>query len=106
MSIRKIRKNDVVVVMAGASRGKTGKIMQVFPAKDRAIVEGVNMVHKHLRRSQERPQGGMIDKEASIAISNLMLSCPACKKGVKVNRVKESGKHVRKCRKCGHAFDV
>ena len=106
MSIRKIRKNDVVVVMAGGSRGKTGKVLQVLPASGRAVVEGLNLVRKHLRKTQERPQGGIADKEAPIALSKLMLHCPACKKGVKVSRTSEAGKSVRKCRKCGHSFDV
>lgn len=106
MSIRKIRKNDVVEAIAGGSRGKTGKVLQVFPASGRAIVEGLNLVKKHTRKTQDRPQGGIVDKEAPIALSKLMLHCPACKKGVKIHRLTEAGKRVRKCRKCGHSFDV
>ena len=106
MSIRKIRKNDIVVVVSGANQGKTGKVLQVFPASGRAGVEGVNLVRKHLRKTQERPQGGVADQEAPLALSKLMLHCPACKKGVRISRAQEAGKSIRKCKKCGHSFDV
>ena len=106
MSIRKIRKNDVVTVMSGAHQGKTGKVLQVFPASGRAIVEGVNLVRKHIRKSQEQPQGGIVDKESPLALCKLMLHCPSCKKGVKIGRAREAGKSIRKCKKCGHSFDA
>ena len=106
VSIRKIKKNDVVMVIAGEDHGKTGKVLQVFPASGRAIVEGLNLVRKHMRKSQDRPQGGITDKEAPVALSKLMLFCPACKKGMKIHRVREANKSVRKCRKCGHPFDA
>lgn len=106
MSVRKIRKNDIVTAVAGEEQGKTGKVLQVLPAEGRAIVEGLNLVRKHLRKTEDRPQGGMADKEAPMALSNLMLHCPACKKGVKIRRAAEAGKSVRKCKKCGHSFDV
>ena len=103
-----IRRNDIVIARAGtpASGGKTGKVLQVFPGRGRAIVEGLNYIHKTLRKSQDNPKGGIIQKEASISVSNLMLFCPHCKKGVRVSRVlNEQGKRLRKCGKCGHQFD-
>lgn len=106
MSVRKTKKNDIVVAVAGDERGKTGKVLEVFPARGRALVEGLNLVRKHLRKTQDRPQGGMADKEASMALSNLMLYCPTCKKGVKIRRAREAGKSIRKCKKCGHSFDM
>lgn len=101
-----IRRNDIVVVMAGKHAGaaKTGKVLQVFPERGRAIVEGVNLVKKALRKSQDNPKGGISSKESSIAISNLMLYCAECKRGVRISRGRTDGKLMRKCKKCGHAF--
>ena len=106
MSARKIKKNDIVTVISGAHHGKMGKVLQVFPASNRAVVEGVNLVRKHLRKTQERPQGGVADQEAPMALAKLMLHCPTCKKGVRISRAVEAEKRIRKCRKCGHSFDV
>ena len=72
----KIKKNDIVKVMAGASKGKEGKIIKVFPKTYRAIVEGANMVSKHTKPNAANPQGGIIKQEAAIHISNLMLVDP------------------------------
>lgn len=72
----KIRKNDMVMVIAGNARGKTGKVLKVFPDRDRVIVEGVNIIKRHTRPSQRNPQGGIIQKEAPIHISNVMLLDP------------------------------
>ena len=102
-----IRKNDIVIPISGSSAlgGKTGKVLQVIRAKNRVLVEGLNLVKKHMRKSQDNPKGGIVEKEASLQLSNLMLYCPQCKKGVKVARVKEADKKIRKCKKCGHPFD-
>lgn len=72
----KIRKNDMVMVIAGNARGKTGKVLKVFSDRDRVIVEGVNIIKRHTRPSQRNPQGGIIQKEAPIHISNVMLLDP------------------------------
>jgi len=103
-----IRKNDVVVAVRGrdAGTGKTGKVIEVLPAKGRALVEGINLVKKCVRKSQDRPQGGIVDREAPIAVSNLMLYCPHCKKGVRARRRVEGDRRIRVCRKCGHGFDA
>lgn len=105
MSIQRIKKNDIVIAVSGAVAGKSGKVMQIFPERERAIVEGVNMVKKCLRKSQDHPQGGISEKEASIPMSRLMLLCPTCKKGVKTARVKNNDKMIRKCKRCGHLFE-
>ena len=68
-----VKRNDVVVVIAGAHKGKTGKILEVLPAKQRARVEGVAMLKRHLKKSQEHPQGTIAEREGSVHISNLML---------------------------------
>lgn len=101
-----IRRNDTVVAMRGRDKGKQGKVLQVIADKNRAIVEGLNLVTKHLRKSQDNPKGGITRKEASIALANLMLYCQHCKKPVRVKRVAEGDKRVRKCRKCGQGIDA
>jgi large subunit ribosomal protein L24 len=67
----RIKKGDLVKAISGDDRGKTGKVLQVLPGADRALVEGLNIVKKHMRKTQDNPQGGVFDKEASIHISNL-----------------------------------
>ena len=72
----KIRKNDSVMVIAGNSRGKTGKVLKVYPETQRIIVEGVNIMKRHTRPSQKNPQGGIVQREAPIHVSNVMLLDP------------------------------
>ena len=105
MSIKRIRKNDIVIAVSGSIAGKSGKVMHIFSDGDRAIVEGVNMVKKCLRKSQDHPQGGISEKEASIPLSRLMLLCPTCKKGVRTGRVKHNEQMLRKCKRCAHLFE-
>lgn len=105
MAMRNIRKNDTVIVMAGASQGKTGKVLQVLPTKERAIVEGLNLVKKAIRKSEDNPQGGIAEKEVSMHLSNLMLFCAECKRGVRAARSGSKGATVRKCRRCGETLD-
>ncbi len=80
----RIRTGDTVVVIAGADRGVQAKVLQVDPRAGKAIVEGVNRVYKHVRRSQKHPQGGRLSKEMPVAISNLMLVCPQTGKRTRV----------------------
>lgn len=105
MSKVRISKNDEVIVVRGAERGKRGKVLQVLRGGERVLVEGVNLKKKCMRKSQENPQGGIIDKEVSMAISNVMLFCEECKKGVKSASKREEKKSVRNCRVCGHVLD-
>jgi large subunit ribosomal protein L24 len=72
----KIRKEDTVMVISGNDRGKTGKVLKVFPKKNRLIVEGVNLIKRHTKPNQQHPQGGIIEKEASINASNVMILDP------------------------------
>lgn len=101
-----IRRNDIVAVQRGRDRGKQGKVLHVDAKTGRAVVEGVNMATKHVRKGQDNPQGGIVRKEASIAVANLMLFCAPCKKAVRARRAVEDGKRVRKCKRCGQAFDA
>lgn len=103
-----VRKKDLVKVISGDERGKQGVILRVDPEKERALVQGVNMVWKHLRRSAEHPHGARIQKEAMVAVSNLKVVCVNCNKPTAVRheaRKTESGEsyRVRLCRKCGQA---
>ena len=88
-----IRKNDTVYVLAGEDKGKTGKVLKMLVKKDRAIVEGVNMVSKSTKPSAKYPQGGIIKQEAPIHISNLSLIDPKSGKPTRVS-IKHEGKNV------------
>lgn len=72
----KIRKNDMVMVVAGNDRGKTGKVLKVFPKKSRVIVEGINLRKRHTKPNQKNPQGGILEKEAPVHVSNVMILDP------------------------------
>ncbi len=97
-----IKKGDIVIVNSGVSKGKEGKILQVFPKEQRAIVEGVNFVSKHTKPNAENPQGGIIKIEAPIHISNLNLKDPSTGEPTRIGRrVGKDGKLVRYSKKSG-----
>jgi len=101
----KVRRDDVVMVMAGRDRGKRGKVLRVFPARGRAVVEGINLVKRHLRPTQDRPTGGFTSQEAPIAVANLARICPRCNRPVRVGFVRASdGTASRVCKRCGEAL--
>lgn len=101
-----VKKGDTVVVIAGKDKGKKGKILQAMPSESRVIVEGVNVIKRHTRPTQKLPQGGIIEKEAPVHVSNVMPFCARCDKGVRVsNKILADGKKVRQCVKCGEVFD-
>ncbi len=102
----KIKKDDQVMIMKGREQGKTGRVMRVVPDKARVIVEKLNMVKRHIKPSPKYKQGGIIEKEAPIAVSNVMLICDKCKGPVRVGRkILEGGKKVRYCKSCGEVLD-
>ena len=82
--MRKIKKGDTVEVITGKDKGKRGKVLKVQPKTNRVIVEGVNILHRHLRASQEMPQGGIVKMEGPIHISNVQLVCPRCDQKARV----------------------
>jgi ribosomal protein L24, bacterial/organelle len=90
-----------VYVNAGNDKGKTGKVLSVIPDKDRAIVEGINMVSKHTKPNANQPQGGIIKREAGIHVSNLQLIDPASQKPTRIGRKFVDGKKVRYAKKSG-----
>jgi large subunit ribosomal protein L24 len=97
----KIRKNDIVLVIAGKDKGKTGKVLKVLPAQSRAIVEGINMVKKAARKTREDQQGGIIHRENPMSMSNLMVSCPKCSRPTRIGATKlADGTKARICKKC------
>ncbi len=97
-----IKKGDTVVVTAGNDNGRQGKVLEVIRDKDRAIVEGVNMVKKHTKPNAENPQGGIVEKEAPVHISNLMLVDPKSGKRTRIGRkLDDNGKLVRYSKKSG-----
>jgi large subunit ribosomal protein L24 len=108
MGIKKhrLKKGDVVIVISGEDRGKKGKILSIDKKKDFVIVEGAHMVKKHMRPRRQGEQGGIIEKEAPIHISNLKLVCPKCGQFTRVQKsVLESSKRMRVCNKCGEFID-
>ena len=96
-----IKKGDTVYVNAGNDKGKTGKVLSVIPSKDRAIVEGVNMVKKHTKPNSKQPQGGIVEQEAGIHISNLQLIDPKSGKPTRVGYKMVDDKKVRFAKKSG-----
>ncbi|MBR1575040.1 MAG: 50S ribosomal protein L24 [Bacteroidales bacterium] len=96
-----IKKGDTVYVNAGNDKGKTGKVLSVNPDKDRAIVEGVNLVKKHTKPNSKQPQGGIIEQEAGIHISNLQLIDPKSGKPTRVGYKMDGDKKVRYAKKSG-----
>lgn len=102
-----IKKNDQVKVIAGKEKGKTGKILTVMPKKGCVIIEKVNFVKRHTRPSGQARQGGILEKEAPIHISNVMVVCNKCNLPVRVGqKILEDGKKARYCKKCGELFDL
>lgn len=95
-----IKKNDSVKVIAGKYKGKEGKVLKVFPERDRAIIEGVNIVKRHTRPSQDNPQGGIIEKEAPVHVSNLMLVVNGKPSRIGTKILKD-GSRVRYAKKTG-----
>lgn len=100
-----VRKGDTVMVIAGDDRGKTGRVLKLIPDKRRLIVEGINFIIRHTRPSQINPQGGRVEKEAPIHISNVMVVCPRCNQGTRVERrLMDDGKRARVCKRCGEVI--
>jgi len=98
-----IKKNDQVKVISGKDKGKIGKVLKVFPEKQRIIVERVNLIKKHTRANPKKQiQAGIIEKEAAIHISKVMVICPECKRPTRIGKkFLEDGSKVRICKKCG-----
>ncbi|ABR50539.1 ribosomal protein L24 [Alkaliphilus metalliredigens QYMF] len=101
-----VKKDDIVVVISGKDKGKKGKILHAIPKKERIIVEGVNMVTKHQKPTQQSQQGGIIKQEAAIHVSNVLLWDKKANQGVRAgHKVLENGEKVRVSKKTGEVLD-
>lgn len=101
-----VKKGDTVTVISGKDRGKKGKVLSVDRAKGRVIVEGVNIVHRHTKPTQQAPQGGIIENEGSVHVSNVQIVCPRCNDATRTGkRLLDDGKKVRYCKSCGEVVD-
>ncbi|QGP91828.1 50S ribosomal protein L24 [Neomoorella glycerini] len=101
-----VKKGDLVMVITGKDAGKKGKVLSVDRAKGRVIVEGVNIVKRHTRPTPRTPQGGIIEKEAPVASSNVMLFCNKCNRPTRIGKqFLADGTKTRVCKKCGEVID-
>ena len=101
-----VRKGDTVRVISGRDVGKQGRVLRVLSESDRLVVEKINFIYRHQRPTQKQQKGGIIEKEGSIHVSNVMLVCSKCNEPTRIGRVSlKDGRRVRKCRKCGEILD-
>jgi large subunit ribosomal protein L24 len=101
-----IRKNDTVLVIVGKDKGQKGKIRQLIPKKGRVIVEGINVVKRHTKARGQARQAGIIESEAPLPVSNVMIICPKCNRNTRIGtRILDDGSRVRECRRCHEVMD-
>lgn len=100
-----VKKDDTVIVITGKDKGKKGRVLEAYPRLNRVLVEGVNMVKKHARPSQDNPQGGILTQEAPIHASNVMLVCPKTGLPTRIGYKVENGKKIRIAKRSGEAID-
>ncbi len=96
-----VKKDDVVIVVSGDDKGKKGKVLAVSPKEGKVLVEGVNMVHKHVKPRKQGDEGGILTVEGAFYACKVQLYCPKCNKGVRVKHKLDGDKKVRVCAKCG-----
>jgi large subunit ribosomal protein L24 len=101
-----VKKGDTVMVTTGKEKGKSGKVLTVYPEKASVIVEKVNFIKKHSRPTQKAPKGGIIEKEGRLHVSKVTIVCPKCNRPVRIrNNRLDDGKRVRACARCGEILD-
>ena len=100
-----VKKGDNVVVIAGKEKGKTGKVVEVFPKDNRVLVDGLNIVTKHQKARRQDEKSAIVKKSAPIEVSNVMVVCPVCGKATRVAHSEIEGKKVRTCKKCAASLD-
>jgi len=107
MPVPPLKKNDEVYILRGKDRGKTGRVLIVMPTRQRIVVEGVQMIKRHTRPNpQKNIKGGIVEKEASIHISNVAIVCKNCKKHTRIaNKILADGQVTRACKKCGATIE-
>ena len=100
-----VKKNDTVIVISGKDKGKTGEVLKVYPKTGKVLVQGVNIVKKHQKASRTQAESAIIEREAAINSSKVMLFCKKCKTATRIsNQLLEDGTKVRICKKCGETF--
>jgi large subunit ribosomal protein L24 len=105
MALERVRRDDTVMVIAGRERGKTGKVLRVLPERNRVVVERINLVKRHTKPRGNAP-GGILEKEASLHLSNVQPVCERCDKPARIGRRElQNGRSVRVCRRCGEQMD-
>ena len=100
-----IKTDDTVIVLSGDDKGVKGKVIAASPKEGKVIVEGANVVHKHVKARRQGETSSIVDTEGAIYACKVALYCPECKKGVKVHHSVVDGKKIRVCAKCGYKFD-
>ena len=101
-----VKKDDTVAILSGKDKGKTGRILKVLPEKGRVVVENINMVKRHTRPNQQNSEGGILEKEATLDISNVQLVCTSCNTAARTGmRTLDDGNKVRYCKKCNEIVD-
>jgi len=101
-----VHREDTVVILAGKDRGKKGRVIRLFPKVEKALIEKINMVKRHTRPTQQMPQGGILEKEAPVHISNLQVVCGKCGKATRIaHKILADGQKTRICKKCGEILD-
>ncbi len=103
--MKRIRKGDRVQVIAGNDRGKIGRVLAVYPEKDRIIVERVHMITKHQRATQSMREPGIVKREGTIHVSNVMPICPECDEPTRLGFDMVDEKKMRRCKRCGETFE-
>ena len=100
-----IKTGDTVVVLSGNSKGVQGKVIAVSPKENKVLVEGANIIHKHVKARRQGETGGIVDAEGAMYADKVALYCPKCNKGVRTHDEVVDGKKIRVCTKCGYKFD-
>ena len=100
-----IRTDDTVIVLSGDDKGTKGKVIAASPKEGKVIVEGANVVHKHVKARRQGENSSIVDTEGAIYACKVALYCPECKKGVRTHNEVVDGKKVRVCAKCGYKFN-
>lgn len=107
MTLARVKKGDTVQVISGHDKGKTGKVLEILTKSERVLVERLNRVKRHMRPTQKAKQGGIMEKEAPLALSAVMPLCPKCNKGVRISiKVAKDGTKTRVCAQCDEKLDV
>ncbi len=100
-----LKQDDEIIVITGATKGKTGKIQEINRKNAKVLIPGINMVKKHRRPSQDNQSGEIVEIPLMINASNVMIFCPECKSGVRIRVQRVDKKKIRSCHRCGHSFD-